>query len=85
LPDKQEKNMGSMTEEEANALDELWTNTTPAIDTGKGGYFTQNMSRLVEVDDFTAAYIRAKADTTHQTPAQIIGELVRERIAASLS
>jgi hypothetical protein len=25
---------------------------------------------LVEVDDLTAAYIRAKADATHQTPAE---------------
>jgi hypothetical protein len=73
-----------MTEEEANALDELWTKITPAIDTSKGGYFTQNMSHLVEVDDLTAAYIRAKADATHQTSAQIIGEMVRERIAASM-
>jgi hypothetical protein len=69
-----------MTEEEASALDELWTKTTPVIDTSKGGYFTQNMSRLVEVDDLTAAYIRAKADATHQTPAQIIGALVRKEL-----
>ncbi|MDR2798445.1 MAG: hypothetical protein LBB80_08875 [Treponema sp.] len=72
--------MGRMTEEEADALDERWTKTTPAIDTGRGGYFTQNMSRLVEVDDLTAAYIRAEVDATHQSPAQIIGALVRKEL-----
>jgi hypothetical protein len=72
--------MAKMTEEEADALDELWTRTTPAIDTGKPGYYTQNMAHLVEVDDLTAAYIRAKADATNQTPAQIIGALVRKEL-----
>ncbi|MDR2375385.1 MAG: hypothetical protein LBD96_02990 [Treponema sp.] len=73
--------MASMTEAEADALDELWTKTTPAIDAGKPGYFTQHMAHLVEVDDLTSAYIRAKADSTHQTPAQIIGHLVRKEIS----
>jgi hypothetical protein len=71
-----------MTEAEADALDELWTTTTPAIDTGKPGYFTQHMAHLVEVDNLTAAWLRARADISHQSPAEIIGELVRERIAA---
>jgi hypothetical protein len=38
------------------------------------------MNRLVEVDDFTAAYIRARVDATHQSPAQIIGALVRKEL-----
>jgi hypothetical protein len=73
--------MASMTEAEAGALDELWTKTTPAIDTGKPGYFTQHMAHLVEVDNLTSAYIRAVADSTRQTPAQIIGALVRKEIS----
>ena len=72
--------MAHMTEAEADALDELWTKTTPAIDVSTPGYFTQNMAHLVEVDELTAAWIRAKADSTHQTPAQIIGALVRREI-----
>jgi hypothetical protein len=69
-----------MTEEEADRLDELWTKTTPEIDTSKPGYFTRHMAHLIEVDNLTAAYLRARADAVHQTPAQIIGEMVRERI-----
>jgi hypothetical protein len=74
--------MARMTEAEADALDELWTKTTPAIDTAKPGYFTQNMAHLVEVDALTSAYIRAVADSTRQTPAQVIGALVREKVAS---
>jgi hypothetical protein len=72
--------MARMTEEEADALDELWTKTTPAIDTSKSGYFTRHMAHLVEVDDLSAAYLRAKADAAHKTPAEIIGDMVRREM-----
>ena len=39
------------------------------------------MMHLVEVDDLTAAYLRARYDATHQTPMEIIGAIVREKIA----
>jgi len=76
--------MARMTEEEADRLDELWTKTTPEIDTSKDGYFTRHMAHLIEVDNVSATYLRACADATHKTPAQIISEMVRERIAAAL-
>jgi hypothetical protein len=75
--------MAQMTEEEADRLDELWTNTTPEIDTSKPGYFTQHMAHLFEVDNFSAAYLRSRADATHKTPTQIISELVREKITVA--
>ena len=76
--------MARMTEEEADALDELWTKTTPEIDTSKPGYFTQHMAHLIEVDNVSAAYLRARADASHKTITQIISELVREKITASV-
>jgi len=76
--------MARMTEEEADRLDELWTKTTPEIDTSKPGYFTQHMAHLIEVDNVSAAYLRARADASHKTTTQIIGELVREKIAIAL-
>jgi hypothetical protein len=76
--------MARMTEEEADRLDELWTKTTPEIDTTKPGYFTRHMAHLIEVDTVSAAYLRARADATHKTPAEIISEMVHERIAAAL-
>jgi hypothetical protein len=79
--------MAYMTEEEADALDELWTRTTPEIDTSKPGYFTEhmvnNMAPLVEVDNLTAQWLRTKAETTHQTTAEIIGALVRKELASA--
>ena len=75
--------MARMTEEEADALDELWTKTTPAIDTSKPGYLTQHMAHLIEVDNLTAAWLRTMTDATRKTPAEIIGAMVREKITAS--
>ena len=72
-----------MTEEEADRLDELWTKTTPEIDTSKPGYFTQHMAHLIEVDKLSAAYLRARAEATNKTTMQIIGEMVREQISAA--
>jgi hypothetical protein len=37
--------MAEMTGEEADALDELWTKTTPKINVGAGGGFFPNTGR----------------------------------------
>jgi hypothetical protein len=37
----------------------------------------------ITVDKFTADYLLTKAMATHKTPADIIGEMVQERIFAS--
>lgn len=76
--------MAKMTEEEADKLDELWTTTTPEIDTSKPGYFTQHMAHLIEVDTLSAAYLRARADATHKSPTEIIGEMIRERLNVAM-
>lgn len=81
---KQKGLMARMTEEEADKLDELWTNTTSEIDTSKPGYFTQHMAHLIEVDNFSAVYLRSCADAAHKTPAQIISELIKERMSAAM-
>ncbi|MDR1587794.1 MAG: hypothetical protein LBS57_10090 [Treponema sp.] len=74
--------MPDLTEEEYDALDEHWTKNTPKIDTSKPGFATRRMGAyMVEVDKLTAVWLRARQDATHQTTMQIIGELVREKIA----
>jgi hypothetical protein len=75
--------MARITEEEADALDELWTKTTPPLKGGAGGFFTRQRDLLNLLDDVTAAYIRSQAETNHQTPAEFIGAMVRDRIAVS--
>jgi hypothetical protein len=76
--------MARMTEEEADALDELWTKTTPKISgNSKNGFFMKHKDHIIIVDDVSAAYLRAKADANRKTPGEIIGDIIREKIAAS--
>ena len=77
--------MARMTEEEADALDEYYTKNPPKIDpTKKGGYYTRQRELIDVLDRVSADYILSRSISTQKTPAQIIGEMVRERIAASV-
>jgi hypothetical protein len=77
--------MPKLTEEEYDALDDLLTKTTPKVSgSGKNGFFMQHRDELVILDHVSAAYVRAKSEATRKTPTEIIGELVREKIAASV-
>jgi len=75
--------MTEMTDEEADTLDELWTHTTPEMDTSKPGFLTRNGFTMVSLDPVTATYLQAKAAVTHYSPSEIIGELVRKELSAS--
>jgi hypothetical protein len=76
--------MARMTEEEADALDELWTKTTPKVSgEGKNGFFMKHKGHIIIVDDISAAYLRARADAKGKTPGEIIDDIIREKIAAS--
>jgi hypothetical protein len=77
--------MPDMTEEEYDALDELWTKTTPKVSgDGKSGLFMKHKGNIIIVNDTTAAYLRARADADHITPSELVDEMVRERIAVSV-
>ena len=75
-----------LTDEEYDRLDEKWTKTTPKVGPNGSGYFSQHKSaaRTVTIDDFSADYLMVKAMDTNKTPAEIIREMVQERISASL-
>jgi hypothetical protein len=76
--------MPDLTEKEYEALDDLWTNSPPKVSgDGKNGFFMQHRGEIVLLDQISATWLRAKADATHQSPTEIIGEMVRERIAAT--
>ncbi|MDR2096633.1 MAG: hypothetical protein LBP76_14115 [Treponema sp.] len=73
--------MPDLTEEEYDALDELWTNNPPAVSgSGKDGFFMKHRGEIVLLDHVSAAYLRAQSDATHKTPSEISGEMVREKI-----
>jgi hypothetical protein len=80
--------MAELTEEDYNALDEEFTKNPPKVDPAKRGtgFFTRHKTagRTITVDTFSADYLTTKAIATHKTPAEIISEMIRERIAASV-
>jgi hypothetical protein len=53
-------NMAVMTEEEANALDELLTKTTPNVNPAVKGITAKKGFKMMPVDDFSAEYITPK-------------------------
>jgi hypothetical protein len=74
--------MPDMTDDEYDALDEFYTRNPPKVDPAKrGGMFTRQRELLDSLDQVAADYIRARAEADHKLPVQIIGELVREKIA----
>jgi hypothetical protein len=50
---------------------------------GKPGLFAERKAQMFAVDALSAQYFMAKAAAEHKTTMEIIGEMVRERIAAS--
>jgi hypothetical protein len=75
--------MAEMTEQEAWELDERWTHTDPKVNPKGQGFFARNGFKMVSLDDLSPAYITARAEAAHKEPSEVIGELVREKIAAS--
>ena len=69
-----------MTEEEAFALDEYYTKNPPKVDPSKA----RIRIPMVRIDNETAEYLNKKARASHKTPADIVCEIVREKIAVSL-
>ena len=76
--------MAEMTEEEADALDELWTKTTPKIRKGEGGFFTERRARMLLLDEATVRILEAQAKAVHQTPNEFVTSLIRNGLTAAL-
>ncbi|GHU08815.1 hypothetical protein FACS1894151_05390 [Spirochaetia bacterium] len=72
----------SMTDEEAEALDEEFTNGSLKLGEGTGPIM-RSRELLRGLDEVSYNYIMTCAEAKHKTPAQIVGELVREKIAAT--
>ena len=79
-----EEKMARMTEEEANVLDEKITNADITLKPGNGGIFTRQRELLEALDRASADYIMTRAMATNKMPLQILGEVVHEKIAASV-
>ena len=75
--------MAYMTEEEADALDEELTRTTPRVDFSKPDIFIRQRELLSVLNPTAADYIMTRVLDTHKTPADVISDMVRERITAA--
>jgi hypothetical protein len=73
-----------MTEEEADALDVEITNADITLKPGEGGIFTRQRNLLDALDRASADYIVTRAIAANKMPLQILGEVVHEKIAASI-
>ena len=74
--------MKEMTDEEADALDEFYTENPPRVDPRKNGGFAKRSFRMVALDRLSEDYVLTKAIAAHKTPTEIIGDMVRREINA---
>jgi hypothetical protein len=77
--------MSEMSDEEADYWNELFTKNPPKAGFNrKGGYFTIQRKLLDVLDMVDADYIVNNAFQTQKLHAQIIGDMVRKKIAESV-
>ena len=76
--------MARMTEEEAWALSDYVTNNEITLGANGSGWLTQREMRSLGFSNLTINYLVAKAAVLHKSPAQIVEEMVREKLAASV-
>ena len=77
--------MARMTEEEAWALDDYVTNNEITLGPNGSGWLSQREMRILGLKNTTINYLLAKAMADHKSPAQLIDEMVSERIAVTAS
>ena len=76
--------MTRMTEEEADALTDEIANADITLKPGSGGIFTRQRELIDALDRTSADYIMTRAIAANKMPLQILGEMVHEKITASL-
>jgi hypothetical protein len=72
-----------MTDEEYDALDEEQTRIIPKFGPPGSGWLEQREARLFGLDDITRTWLTVKAKADNKNPAQIINEIVHEKIAVA--
>jgi hypothetical protein len=74
--------MARLTEEEAYALDDFVTNNEITLGPNGSGWLSQRELRLLGMSKMSVNYLFTKAKADHKSPAQIIDEMVQEKVAA---
>jgi len=73
-----------MTEEEAEYWDEYYTKNTIMPDLSKPGYVTRKYGMSIILDPETTRTLTIYAETVHKNPAEIIAEMVKEKIPVGI-
>jgi len=73
-----------MTEEEAWALSDHFTNNEYTLGPDGSDWLSQREMRSFGFSNLTINYLTTKAAALHKTPAQIVEEMVREKLAAAV-
>jgi hypothetical protein len=85
MRENERKTMARMTDEEADALDELVTKNPPKVSgDGKSGFFMKHKGNIIILDDISATWLRVRSEATHKTPSELVSDLVREKIAVAI-
>ncbi|MDR2716951.1 MAG: hypothetical protein LBB89_02655 [Treponema sp.] len=72
-----------MTDEEYDALDEELTRTVPKLGPNESDWLRQRELRLLGLSNMSVYYLLTKATADHKTLAQIIDEMVQEKVTAA--
>jgi len=73
-----------MTDEEYDALDEELTQNPPGIISDGSDWLSLRELRISGLKNMTIQYLLTKAKATNKSPAQIIDEMVREKLALAV-
>jgi len=76
--------MAMMTEKEAVAVSDYFINNKVTLGPDGSGWLSQRELRLLGLQNLTVNYLVTKATADRKTPAQIIDELVREKLALAV-
>ena len=76
--------MAKMTNEEADTLDELMSNTDLELGPNGTGFFSNKGFQMIAIDENTARILNAQSVATHRSPSELVADLVQERLAAAM-
>ena len=75
--------MAIMTDEEADALDEVMTCADLKLGPNGTGFFSSKGCQVIALDEDTARILNAQSIATHRSPAELVYDLVHERFAVA--
>jgi len=76
--------MAMMTDEEADALDELMTRADLKLGPNGVGFFSNKGHQVITLDEDTSRILNAQSIATHRSPAELVADLVQQQFAVAM-